>query len=775
MTSLTGPWLDDCLGVAERRLRGISLPAHQPPVIVDGIKFPATLCEGDLGWKADLLLPLASMDPKVWNPFLKDPQCALRSTSRDIVRIFQEPGFHLPILIGSSGVGKTSAALLVCEEMFCLYLELSSNMDGRGFYLDSELFVDCSCSDITRRVLREVGKRALVLARLWNVADGKLTPYDWLLYQFGKEYQAVIDKLEDLSFDNTVWRGVINEVAALVGGKMAVILDEAHLICWEKKLNVRTEEGDSPFKETSEPVKLTAFQILLRALTSTKVCGVLSLGTQVGLSQAGRVPSLVSKLEKGGPRAYFVGQYPVLRPSWEMQETKWPCTVRQSLEACIMLGRNCEEFVEFLEGQLNGRCRLVATFVQWFLVQDPKESVIVRLRAAWSMHDGEGRNRLWSRLVSEIERDVQYSDRRKLDVEGHVMLWGMCMFNPGDAQEALRNVFGGTLVCTKGVHIPEGKTKLTTGYEVDKPGGKADFVYWLGESALLEALQQYFISRLREDGFYDRVWNSCLRRIRFTNPSSRGFGLDDVALMRICFQCHCAKRPLSLCEFFVQNRPQGPQAELFPANDTRMFEVLEMRGGKGMLLLWLEKVLTAPDERANGTGLLWRQLAVRPEPLSGADGAFAAIDSLTGEVTIVLFANAWYSDGVTAAKVEKQLRTGDLKRQFINRAAGVARSRSALQSLLKKELPKSLCVMVELPYRKGLQPEGNVDGGCFVIDQRNCEEVLGIPQHDVRVRNDLQCGCGKSSCKQGCCMLTLGLDSTASEDESTAKANAKAK
>jgi hypothetical protein len=768
---LHGPWLDDCLEIAKAgklgKLGEITLPRHLPAIVVDEISFPAALCENFLGWKADFLLPLASAKPLVWSPFLKDPKCALRSTCNDIVRIFREPGFHLPILIGSSGVGKTTTAFLVCQQMFCFYLELNPKSVNRGFFLGCELFDNCSPDDIRRRILREVGKRALVLAQLWKLSRGNLTPYDWLLYQFGEEYDRIMGTLKRLSFEDYVWRGVVDEVAGLVGGELAVILDEAHLIGWTSKLDVRkldvhTEGGESPLKETSDP-QLTAFQIMLWALTSTKLRGVLSLGTQVGLSQAGRVPSLVSKLESGLVRAYFVGQYPVLRPSWEKQDSKWPCTVRQSLEACIRLDSSCEEFVGFLEGQLNGRCRFVATFVQWFLVQDPKMSVFDRLRAAWSRHDGEGRNRRWSLLVSEIERGVEYSFPRKLDVEGHVTLWGKCMFDPAEASHELKNVFGGTLVCTQGVFIPDRNAKFTTGYEVVGPGEKAEFVYWLGESALMEALQEYVISRSGELRFFERVWSCCLREIRCSNPSIRGFGLDNVALMRVCFECRRVKRSLSLSEFFVPNRPEGRATELFPANDTRMFEVLEIRGGKGMLLLWLEMVLTVPDECANGTefngaALKWRQLAVRPEPLSGADGAFAAFDRVTGEVTIVLFANAWYSAGVPAAKVDKQMRTGDLDDQFANRAAGAARSRKALLELLNGRPHKSLCVMVELPSRKGAQPENNVDNGCFVIDERNCEEVLGIPTSHVRGGGGLD---------------YRGPDSTASEEDDAANAKPK--
>jgi hypothetical protein len=44
---------------------------------------------------------------------------------------------------------------------------------------------------------------------------------------------------------------------------------------------------------------------------------------------------------------------------------------------------------------------------------------------------------------------------------------------------------------------------------------------------------------------------------------------------------------------------------------------------------------------------------------------------------------------------------------------------------------KTLPVMVELPSRAADLPEDNVDDDCFVIDVRNCEEVLGIPASDV--------------------------------------------
>ncbi len=90
---------------------------------------------------------------------------------------------------------------------------------------------------------------------------------------------------------------------------------------------------------------------------------------------------------------------------------------------------------------------------------------------------------------------------------------------------------------------------------------------------------------------------------------------------------------MSLSEFFVQSKPQGGQGELFCVDDKRTFDVREIRSARGMLLIWLDKVHTVPDERANGTSLKWRQLAVRPDPLSGAYGAFAAVDD-RGQVTL---------------------------------------------------------------------------------------------------------------------------------------------
>lgn len=211
----------------------------------------------------DLRHPLASVDPKEWNPFLRDEKCALRVTSRDIIAVFEQKGCHLPVLIGSSGVGKTTTAFLVCEQMHCIFLELIAARTAHkcgGIFLGYWVFLEKDASAIENLVLREVGRRALIFAHLWQKTGGSLTPYEWFLFQLGKDFCDVVGRLEMVSFAPSVWWDVIQEASQLVGGKLAVILDGAHLINTSDKMDVK---GDG--------VMLTTFQVVLNVLSGTGI------------------------------------------------------------------------------------------------------------------------------------------------------------------------------------------------------------------------------------------------------------------------------------------------------------------------------------------------------------------------------------------------------------------------------------------------------------------------------------------------------------------------
>ena len=168
---------------------------QQETVNCGGIDFPRCFDQGLLVAPFDLRLPHS-------NPLL-DGEGPLYQMRDDVVRLIdKETCISFPSLIGSSGVGKTTAAFLVAQQRWSIYIEATSShvLVGEGYKMRAPSLrgLQADFEDISCRCRREVLARALILAELKRRFPA-LTPYEALLFQLSAPmldcYEQVIQAL----------------------------------------------------------------------------------------------------------------------------------------------------------------------------------------------------------------------------------------------------------------------------------------------------------------------------------------------------------------------------------------------------------------------------------------------------------------------------------------------------------------------------------------------------------------------------------------------------
>ena len=723
--------LNGCYALVQKLLVNVSPIPTPAPVVVDGISFPARVSSDQV-----ILSPVDLRLPE-GNPLITDDS-PLQETAAEICKVFNVPRVQYPVLIGSSGVGKTTTAFLVAQQRFCILMELvGSAVPGSGYHVDfNTLLLAKLYEDIQRRIIRQVVARALILAHLKNQKPN-LTPYDWLLFQLSEDMQIVEDVLDLSQFSENVSQKVVKNVSKLIGQELCVIVDEAHHLNAKKQFQYKGQERN-------------AYQCTLFALGRLSIGGVLSLGTQVGLQQALRVYSVVGKSDESQSQAYVFGKYPVLH---RVSENVTVPTVWSSISRCIAQPDQMKStsIGELLQCQLQGRCRWVASFVSAYVhvsLQDPSASVENRLNSAWIWFNQvvSGNRSLYPEIVRVVDG---YETERKVDMSHLFDLFVSFLVENPDAEGVACRSYPGTLVATEYVIVPATRREFSTGYMLTVENRKASFHYFMHEEMLMHGLRKYLINTFPVD-FHERTLHALQRSTIYGySASARGQGLDEVVMLRVLMQSQ--ENGISIAEFF---KWEDAQANLLGNGASRFSVKYVLGGGKGMFFKWLEHVVDRQKRDTFWNGIAWRNYAVKPDVLAGADGAFVAYDSEQNPI-IVLVACAWYNDGITLSNRKSQYKTSDLLQQYENKAAlrsnKVVQLRSQILKLIHESDVANLQVMVELPQRSGTLPLRNVDGNAFVIDRRNYQAVLGI---DANFSPLKECGhtCGnKDSCKHSCC------------------------
>lgn len=294
------------------------------------------------------------------NPLLSEfgPLHAMRD---DVLRIFAENHFvAFPVLLGSSGVGKTTVAFMVCEYQWCVFMEAAGSLssDGIGYelHVDTLLWskangVAADLVDISRRTWREILARTLVLVAL-KCKFEDITPYEGLLFQLSPEMQEPYNRvIEELGTGYSIADMLkllreCNRFLTGSGASIAIIIDEAHLL------------NDNPHLQFNDS-KINTYQAVLIALSQMPFAGVLSAGTQVCLGQVAKLASAVAKIQVSS-KAFVFDKFPVL----EGYESTSVFSVRASLLKCIPnYDIVAEDNRRMIENDLSGRPRFVSSFV----------------------------------------------------------------------------------------------------------------------------------------------------------------------------------------------------------------------------------------------------------------------------------------------------------------------------------------------------------------------------------------------------------------------------
>jgi hypothetical protein len=623
--------------------------------------------------------------PHDQHPFL-GPDNPLHTMVSETLTVFRQNPKNRVVYVGSSGCGKTTAALMVAKQRYCIYFEakLNSWTTLRGHHLlASELCKSKNGSaawyaTVARRVWQSVAVRAFVLAALVKSGIVK-SPYEWLLL-------SVSDRLVDLirtacqvfdMIERMDYIAVLQCCSSVIGCAPIVIVDDATLLGMTQQ---RFDTGGAFGTGT-----IDLWSCVSNSLRCLSVGGIVEVGTEMRTEHIRTVASFVKKASDDEGASYAIGCFPVVSYDAALASL---LTIRPK--------EQWEVPVESIAYWLQGRPRFFANFLEFAYNNQcqPLAAVLEKYRSDMRS------------IVSEFRRT-------KISQEALVGLWHDFLVDRSPKAAALELL--GTVACTRRIVSPDSFGNARCGGELRTRcfSGETEgleFEYDVMEPLLVAAIEAQL--EQSEMGKWQSLGNGA--------PAD---ALDYAVL----------KRAKEVCrgENMVLSAWLGPEMSSFGS-----FCVKRVAGGVGMFNLWLRAVLERPDEVFEGLCEA-RYVAVRPETDAGAGWAFASFDS--SGTWIVTGAATREKDGVGMQKWEDQCyRSGVLGRQFMKTNPTepqkpieptdpvlISRRETLLEALEHKSYRGNVRMLVELPRRKGLQRTSS-SGNVVFVDETNCENILGF-------------------------------------------------
>jgi hypothetical protein len=691
---------------------------EQATVEHDGIKFPISGDERMAG-KFDLRLPHD-------NPLLSDDS-PLFEMRDDLIKCLESNSFvAFPMLLGSSGVGKTTVTFCLALVCWVIYIEASEDtpqdkssykMDVQSLQCLTSSSTTATAEDVMRRAQREILARCIVIAAL-KTKFSALSSYDALQFQLTPSMRVCYDRvMKELGCGysaqaSNIILGQINvllDPSSTSRNHISIVLDEAHLLHGDKKL-------------THASGSFNVFQLFLLGAQPLAIAGLLSVGTNVGLEQAQKLVSAVAKMETE-QQGFVFGKYPILEGYHPASKNKF--TVFKSLSNCIEGYEDVDEATRMqLENCLRGRPRFTASFLtMFFYPEDSKayhNSLQRKILATWDRFNTWWEENDSHSTIAELKRLVNNKNMSARTSNSSYYQTLVLLLSDAASNDIISST--GTVVCTKNIEIKSTR-HYKTGYMISQ-NTRVYFEYDTSEHLLRSDIWRFLTISDKPSEVVHKLIIEAYQSLSLAANTSKGTSLDRLFIFKLLVETYHA--PKKLMSIFQNDT-------LFK---TRCFKDLSLKiskivSGPGMLLGWAEAMLKGPNTMFFAVPV--RNVAVMPEPNAGSDAILAAFDKHDTPV-LISASSAWYQKGVTKLKVEKQLFKTLLINQFNNKAL---KNSPKLQETRKKFLIivqkwQSINVLIELPQR-AVPPVNNVLKAnkiqYFVIDKRNACNVLGIPEN----------------------------------------------